>query len=435
MGIQDLIVTPIYFFLLLIAAYIIRPMVTNANTKPYFIPGLLVKFVGAIALGLVYQFYYGGGDTFTFHTHGSRWIWQAFMDDPNIGLELFFTEAGNYNGQSYKYISRIWQFRDSSSWFVIKITAFFDLITYGTYSATALLFSSFSFLGSWALYLAFYKLKPNLEKQIALVILFIPSVIFWGSGILKDTITFGALGLITYSFFELTIHKKLSFIHMASLVLFSWLILSIKIYILLCFLIATSAFMIFQYASFIKSPLIKIMALPLIGVIFGGAGYFALQKISQEDSRYTLDNIAQTAAVTAYDIRAGWGARLGDTSSYYLGTLDGSLNSFISLAPKGIVVTLFRPFLWEVRNPLMLLAALESLMITLLTIYVVVTIKVREIFDFIQTPIGIFCLTFTFFFAFAVGVSTSNFGTLMRYKIPVMPFFLTSIIFLLGNKK
>ncbi|MDW3211690.1 MAG: hypothetical protein R8N23_17615 [Reichenbachiella sp.] len=435
MGVQDLIITPFYFFILLIAAYMIRPYVTNQDTKPYFIPGLFVKFIGAIALGLIYQFYYGGGDTFTFHTHGSRWIWQAFMDNPGIGLKLFFTEAGDYNGQSYKYISRIWQFRDSSSWFVIKLTAFFDLITFGTYGATALFFSSFSFLGSWALYLAFYKLRPNLKKHIALAVLFIPSVIFWGSGILKDTITFGALGLITYLLFELTIHKKSTFIHIVSLVFFSWIILSIKIYILLCFLIAASAFMIFQYTSFIKKPVIKIMAMPLIGVVFGGAGFFALQKVSQEDSRYALNNIAQTAAVTAYDIRAGWGARLGDTSSYNLGTLDGSLTSFISLAPKGIVVTLFRPFLWEAQNPLMLLAALESLMVTLLTLNVIFTIKIRKIFDFIQTPIGIFCLTFTLIFAFAVGVSTSNFGTLMRYKIPVMPFFLTSLIFLLGNKK
>jgi hypothetical protein len=32
------------------------------------------------------------------------------------------------------------------------------------------------------------------------------------------------------------------------------------------------------------------------------------------------------------------------------------------------------------------------------------------------------------FFAFAVGLSTSNFGSLVRYKIPAIPFFVASLM-------
>ncbi|MFT6828639.1 MAG: hypothetical protein ACI9GZ_003758, partial [Bacteroidia bacterium] len=43
-------------------------------------------------------------------------------------------------------------------------------------------------------------------------------------------------------------------------------------------------------------------------------------------------------------------------------------------------------------------------------------------------PFLVFCLIFSILFAFAVGVSTANFGTLMRYKIPMMPFFLILLL-------
>jgi hypothetical protein len=41
------------------------------------------------------------------------------------------------------------------------------------------------------------------------------------------------------------------------------------------------------------------------------------------------------------------------------------------------------------------------------------------------------------FFAFGVGLSTSNFGSLVRYRIPLMPFFATilMIIYKEGDRK
>ncbi len=34
---------------------------------------------------------------------------------------------------------------------------------------------------------------------------------------------------------------------------------------------------------------------------------------------------------------------------------------------------------------------------------------------------------FSIFLAFAIGISTSNFGSLVRYKIPAMPFYVASL--------
>ena len=126
--------------------------------------------------------------------------------------------------------------------------------------------------------------------------------------------------------------------------------------------------------------------------------------------------------VTAYDIRYGWGKDAG--SHYTIGNLDGTVGSMVRLAPSAINVSLFRPYIWEVKNPLMLIYSLEALAILILTIYALIKTRLRNFITIIKQPAILFCLIYSLSFAFAVGVSTFNFGTLARYKIMMFPFYL-----------
>jgi hypothetical protein len=40
---------------------------------------------------------------------------------------------------------------------------------------------------------------------------------------------------------------------------------------------------------------------------------------------------------------------------------------------------------------------------------------------------------FSLFFAFSVGLTTSNFGSLVRYKIPAIPFFVASLFIIFDS--
>ncbi len=202
----------------------------------------------------------------------------------------------------------------------------------------------------------------------------------------------------------------------------AWIIFSIKKYILLSFLPALIVWFFLARLSRIRSTVAKILMLPPVLAVVVVFGYFTMVRVGEDDARYNVDKLAQTAMITAYDIRYGWGARTGEGSGYTLGDLDGTWQSMVPLIPKAINVSLFRPYLWEVRNPLMLLSALESLGLLFLTIYVFVKIRHRFLY-FMTKPEVLFCFVFSLVFAFAVGVSTYNFGTLSRYKIPMMPFY------------
>ncbi len=425
MGLQDLIVTPIYLGLFIFGAYLVRPYVTNTQTRKFFIPALLLKFLGAIALGLIYQFYYGGGDTFAYWQHGSRLIWEAFMEDPEIGFRLLSQSGGLRNlDDTFIYSSRIWYFRDTHSYMIIRIAAFFDLFTYHTYSATALFFAGFSFSGMWALFSAIQQKYPSWTGSLTFAILFIPSVIFWGSGILKDPITIGALGWLVWTMFGVIEQGKITLPRLIVLVGSVWLIFSIKVYVLLCLLPNLMLWFYLKTIKKIRNSVIKSLIIPVLIILFGISTYGITLLLSTEE--YNLSNIAEKAAITAHDIRYGWGARTNGEGGYDLGTLDGSWQSMIRLAPAAINVSLFRPYLWEAKNPLMMISAIESLIIFILTIRLIVSGKWKLIS---KEPFLIFCLSFSILFAFAVGVSTFNFGTLMRYKIPFLPFYLTTLIF------
>ncbi|MBL0145287.1 MAG: hypothetical protein IPP48_05575 [Chitinophagaceae bacterium] len=54
----------------------------------------------------------------------------------------------------------------------------------------------------------------------------------------------------------------------------------------------------------------------------------------------------------------------------------------------------------------------------------------------LKDPTVIYCLLFSLLFALFVGVTTSNFGSLVRYKIPCMPFYVIAmyIIYDRGQK-
>jgi hypothetical protein len=413
-----------------VAAYVIRPFISDDITRVYFFTALTLKIFGALALGFIYQFYYAGGDTFNYHTYGSRHIWEAFVDSPANGMKLLLANgSGSPPPGTFDYASKIVFFYDPSSYFVIKIAAVFDLLTFSSYSATAVLFAAFSFFGMWLFFMTFYADFPHLHKWIATAAFFIPSVFFWGSGLLKDTITLGCLAAATYPIRKLFIEKEISVKHIILLLVCLYIIFGIKKYILLCFLPAALLWVFAGNFSRIRSVVLKIMLVPVVVLLIIFSGYYSVIKIGEDDPRYSLDKIAATARITAYDIGFYTGKDAG--SGYSLGELDGTFGSMVKLAPQAVNVSLFRPYLWEVRNPLMLLSALESLALLFLTFYTIYRSRTK-LFRALGDPTILFCLMFSLTFAFAVGISTFNFGTLTRYKIPLLPFYLMALILILN---
>ncbi len=391
MELKDIFLTPLYLPLILLPAFWLRRKMTDSVTRKYFMPALLVKLAGALFLGLIYQFYYGGGDTFNFF-HDSRLIWQAFLDDPFTGLQLILADS-KFHPELYKYTSQMYFYSDPYTYQVVRLSGLLGLFTFHTYTPIALFFAFFSFTGVWALFWVFYHLYPHLHRRMALAVFFIPSVFFWGSGLMKDTITIGAMGWLFFGFYFGVIKRENLVVNILIIVVSMAVIKAVKVYILLCFLPAAFLWIFLEYRTRIRSQAVRFFSLPLVLLLAVPVSYQAIIKVTEENKRYQLENITNTTMVTAT-----WLQQVGTMQSgsvYSLGEFDGTWTNMISKAPKAIFVTLYRPFLWEVRNPVMLLSALEAVFFLFMTLKVLWQVKLSRLFGLMGAqPVVLFCLVF-----------------------------------------
>ena len=176
----------------------------------------------------------------------------------------------------------------------------------------------------------------------------------------------------------------------------------------------------------VRNVIVKVLVGPILLLGFGLVSFLLINQVSSTNDKYALSSISHQAAITAYDIRYGWGSTAGGEGGYDIGELDGSWSSMFRLFPAAVNVSLFRPYIWEAKNPLMLISSFESAIFMILTFLAVVNKGMRK--SLFNDPFILFCITYVLIFSFAVGVSTFNFGSLMRYKIPMLPFFASFLV-------
>ena len=71
----------------------------------------------------------------------------------------------------------------------------------------------------------------------------------------------------------------------------------------------------------------------------------------------------------------------------------------------------------------MIFSGIENLILLSMTIYILLLLRVYNLFRLMfRHRILFFTIFFSLFFSFAVGLTTSNFGSLVRYKIPAILF-------------
>ncbi|QHL89054.1 hypothetical protein GU926_17120 [Nibribacter ruber] len=436
MDFKDLLITPIFLIILYAIAFWARPKFTNKLNKKYFIPALSVKFIGAIGVGIIYQFYYGNGtskgsgDTFLYF-HQSNLLHAAFIDSPRLWFKLMLA-YGQYDQETLVYTTPMIWYKAPTEFIILKITSFFSILTFHTYSSIALCFAFISFTGMWQMYITFHKLYPSLHRRLAISVFFLPSVFFWGSGLLKDSLAIGFLGWAFYGFYKLFIEKKQIFQTGVIVLISIYFLASIKIYILLAFIPPALLWVFNENNKRIKNATIRAVTKPfaiLLGVAFA---YLSATGLTEGDEKYDVEKLGEQSKINSIYLTK----QVVTGSAYDIGIFDGSLASLATVGPQAVVVALYRPFIWEVRNPIMLLSAIESSLFIYLTFIFFYKVGFFKSIKFIASkPILSFCLIFSIILAFGVGTNSGNFGTLVRYKIPIMPFYLAALYIMQSHLK
>jgi hypothetical protein len=431
--ITDFILLPVYLVIIYMVAYTKRNRKYAAKNPiyQYYIPALSVKLLGAISLGLIYQYYYNGGDTFQYFRN-SKIVSNYFSTDLNTFIDLVFKpiistlqlrSQVNWTDTLFAY--------NESNFFPIRVTSILQLLTFNTYLPCAALLAAISFTGVWRAYTVFVHIYPKLHKQFAIAFLFMPSIFFWGSGILKDTITFTALCWLFYGSYMLFILRKRLMVSIIIVTISIFVIVVVKAYIGLAFLPSLTFWIFFQYRSKIQIPFLRMMALPVLLILIAAICYDIVNVIGSQHKDFRTNEIISSAAASNAN------KQVGSNSTVNIGITDNmSTLKVVEIIPLAITTVIFRPFLWEIKTFFMALSSLESLYILYILTLIILRNGVQGMFRVIgQVPLVMFCLIFGLVFSFAIGFSTSNFGTLVRYKIPAIPFLMAGLFIILEKGK
>jgi len=428
LSIFDILLAPFY----LIAAYSYGHYITKKNirTNPeykYFTRGLIVRIFGAIALGLVYFFFYNGGDTVNYFQTASAYS-NLFLNNQE---EFWTAFVGNAKGQYFSFDDStgypIYSARDSHAFFVVRLLIPIVSLGCHSYFASAILVAWITYGGMWKLYQTFLMEFPDLKREFAIACLLIPSCVFWGSGLMKDSFTLSAVGWFTYAFYNFFIRKKRKLSYGIYLFIASFVILAIKPYIFFALLPGSIIWLSNNLVKKIRHRFLRLMATPFILGIGCITGYFALDKMGDNLGQYKIDTVLNKAVVTQQDMKADY--YKGNT--FDIGEFDASLAGVVSKAPVAIFSGIFRPAIWDVKNVVMLISSLENTYLLILTVFLLIKLKFFGFFSLIRkNPILLFCMLFSIFFAFSVGLTCANFGSLVRLRVPELPFFVAGIFML-----
>lgn len=432
--ILDYLLLPLYLGLIYFIANVFRNKYYPVGHpwRKYFMPGLSVKIFGAIFIGLVYQYYYGGGDT-AYYFYQSKTVNSAFSESWYKGIMLILRIPTWYDGEYQSYISQMEWYGGWNTYLVISLAAVINIFTFGCFLPTSVIFAFISFSGIWALFRTFALQYPQYLRQVAVAILFIPSTFIWGSGIFKDTLCMFALGWMTYSVFQMLIQRNFSILNIF-LSLMSFVILGIvKLYILLAFIPALALWVVFMYSHKIKSKLIRFnIKLILVGMTV--VGFIVLSnQFSSQLGGYSLEKISKTAEISRSYVFGESSKNEG--AGYDLGEIDPSIGGMLKILPISVATALFRPFIWEARKVIVLLNAIEASLFLIVTLKIFYKVGIKSIFKVVSSDPNIqFFLVFTFIFGFAVGLTSGNFGSLSRYRIPCLPMFSLALMLIYYSK-
>ena len=428
---SDIFISIIYFIVIVGVGYFIQ----NRNTVKYpeykyFTKGLIAKLLGVTIFCLVYVYYYQGGDTVNYF-FGTKALVAVLFQDFDKGIALIFNTDSVFNNwfsfNSETGFPPHYMWKDNLTFAVCRFSSLFYVLGSGSFIVTSFFTSIFSYIGIWKLFRLFNTIYPGNSKGLFYLMLILPTLIFWGSGIMKDSYVLGSTCWITYNFYKISIERKKLFWNIIFLMLNIFILLNTKAYVLISIFPGIVLWLNSAYLKSSKSFLSKAIKLPFFVLIFGVGGYYSFSNLSSLMGVYgDVDTAIEQAQVIQQDLLRD---EAYGSNSYNIGEIDGSVYGMISIAPLAIFTAIYRPLFWEIGSPMMVVSVVENTVLLILTFYLLINIgPFRLIRILLSEPFLLYAFVFSVLFAFGVGIAGTNFGALVRYKIPLVPFFFPMLL-------
>jgi len=380
----------------------------SEHLRSIYWPAFVVKILGGIGLGLVYTWYYKTGDTFLYYNDGTLAASLAKEDFILYLRFLWNTDEG---------LIRIVGLAPDMprALLMIKIVSFFNLISCNNYWVVALYFSFFSFLGAWFLVQKISVYFNHLSLPAAVAFLFFPSMVFWSAGVIKESLTMGAMFFLSGMFLMIWFSEKVRIINWLLAIVCIWIVWRLKYYFGAVFFAVLIASLLYKFLLLrIHKPRTPIMEVLLWLLIF----IVPLSAIMLTRPNFYPEHFFEVIKEN-YDAFS----RISDPEDLIdFGELKANALNVVSNAPWALISGLFRPFIWEAGNLFQVVVALENLVLGL--VFIAGIPSWRFIFRSQHSILVCCCVIYVVLVCIFITLSTPNFGTLSRYRVGYLPYFI-----------
>ncbi len=294
-------------------------------------------------------------------------------------------------------------------------TRFVELATGVVYTVTGptliggfLVFAWAALWGQWLFYRAYRMAFPDApSRRYAVLVLLWPSLLFWPSSVGKESLMLLALGTATYGAARVYAGRLSGVV---PLLLGTGLASAVRPHMALMIGAAVAA------GVLVYRPRRRTSLTPMIRLGAFGACAVGVATLVSHATDYFATTQFDTSSLGSVATEAARRTTTGGSE------FDAQPVGGLSDIPRAFMTVLFRPFPWEARNAVTLIAAAECLLlIALLTASWRRLLRVPRLA--LRVPLVVISLVFVL--EFVVGFSVfGNFGILSRERSQVLPFVL-----------
>jgi hypothetical protein len=375
------------------------------STKTLNTPGLsrnfvcfifLSKIIVGLVYGLIHYNYFQGGDTFLYLEESSL-LGSTFLSHPNYYLgSLLGWDVIVPNASVFTYPSSALFWKDLGTYSLVHIHAILYPLTFGHYHLHIFFIALLGLFASLNFYTVFRQILDLPKTALILCCFFLPSLTFWTAGLHKDVYVYFGLSLFLLSLLELQ-QQKQSIKTVLKLCTAIFIIGIIRHYLLVLLLPATLAYLsTLYYSKRIWATYLMVYSL------FIGAVFIVVQFIF---------------GIAVFDIlvqqQTAFLAETGGSSIPDVAPLSPTLGSMVRMVPVAFVNVLGRPFLWECKDFLQVLASFEILSFLVL---IVTSLSLKKEAIKSPNPLIHFIVAYSITNLLLVGLLVSNIGTIARYR-------------------
>jgi hypothetical protein len=404
------------------------------GVSKWTIPGIFIlKILAGLALWAIYTFYYPDRSTADIYKYfdDSKVIFDALWTQPSDFFRML-TGIGNNTPSFDHYYAEMnyWTRKIDSNIYndshtIIRFNALLRLFSFGYYNVHTVVICFLSLTGLTAIYRTFAANLADKKRELLFAVFLLPSVLFWGSGVLKEGLIFFALGLLIYYTNRLFSLKAILFcLGTAFLLAFS------KFYVWIAILPGL-IFLLWINRTGVKKVFLKFFFIIAVIATIG----------LNIDTFTSIQNPLVTLSQKQYEFNELAYGNLTDANNrpipvagsiIEINKLEPTLSSFIQNAPAALKNTFLRPYITELKSPMMMLAGIESLIILLILLLCLIFMKPLK--D-IRWEFVIFCLSFVLIQFLIIGETTPVLGAVARYKTIALPFLVIAFLFILDKEK